>query len=73
MPSTQLVRSCCNDQVSKFNELAEQFSILNSLIDIDEVLEQVRELNNILKHCSNKMSKIAACTKFFAQLAGQEN
>ena len=47
--SAQLVKRDCNDQISKYNKLAEEFRTLNSLIDIDEVLENVRKLNDLLR------------------------
>ena len=71
--SAQLVKGDCDDQIGKYNELAEEFRTLNSLIDVDEVLENIRKLNGLLRQCNNKMAKMAVCTKFFQELANQEN
>ena len=68
--SAQLIKADCDDQINKYNELAVEFGIINSLIDIDGVLENVRKLNGLLKQYNNKM---VVCTKFFEELTNQEN
>lgn len=66
----QVIGSGSNDQINKHNAPAEEFKILNTLIEVDEVLGNVRKLLDILRHCNNKM---AERTKFFQELDSQEN
>ena len=71
--SVQAGKAGCDDQLNNFNDLANEFKILNSLINVNEVLKNVRELKRPLTQCTSMSTKMAICTKFFAGLDIQEN
>lgn len=64
VPATQLPNPHSKQTLS-FNELVSEIDELNLLIDINKMLNAVKQLNQILKSCNSELQKFKAFFDFF--------